>query len=57
MKIQELFKTNIKYTLKEIQKKVNCDLETLIGDLKLLEEQGMIVEIDNFYQNYQSLIT
>lgn len=50
MKIQELFKTNIKYTLKEIQKKVNCDLETLIGDLKLLEEQGMIVEIDNFYQ-------
>lgn len=50
MEIQELFKNNIKYTLKEIQKKVNCDLETLISDLKLLEEQGVIVEIDNFYQ-------
>ena len=50
MEIQDLFRNNIKYTLKEIQKKVNCDLETLINNLKYLEEQGIIVEIDNFYQ-------
>ena len=50
MEIQELFRNNIKYTLKEIQKRINCDLETLIKDLKILEERGIIVEIDNFYQ-------
>ncbi len=50
MDLKELFRNNLKYTLKEIQKKVNLDLETLISQLKLLEEQGIIMEIDNHYQ-------
>ena len=50
MELKELFKDNIKLTLKEIQKRTNLDLETLITKLKLLEEQGMIIEINNYYQ-------
>ena len=50
MDIKELFRNNVRLTLKEIQKKANLDLETLIANLKLLEEQGIIMEIDNHYQ-------
>ena len=39
MDIKELFRNNVKLTLKEIQKKVNLDLETLVTILKSLEEK------------------
>lgn len=54
MELKELFRNNVKYTLKEIQKKANLDLETLITDLNLLEEQGIIMEINNCYQQLPS---
>ena len=50
MDIKELFRNNVKLTLKEIQKKVNLDLETLVTILKSLEEKGIIMEVDNCYQ-------
>ncbi len=51
MDIKELFRNNVKLTLKEIQKKVNLDLETLVTILKSLEEKGIIMEVDNCYQS------
>ena len=57
MELKEIFESNFKYTLKEIQKKVDLDLETLITNLKLLEEQGIIMEIDNYYQALASNYT
>ena len=50
MDIKELFRNYVKLTLKEIQKKVNLDLETLVTILKSLEEKGIIMEVDNCYQ-------
>ena len=50
MELKEIFKKNVKLTLKEIQKRTNLDLKTLITNLKLLEEQGIIMETNNCYQ-------
>ena len=48
--LKKLFYLNKKYSFNDLKKQLNIDDETLLSDLKTLEEQGIITFLSNYFQ-------